>query len=48
MAELWPFIQLLVKKWRLEEKPLPLDPYCWSWRWTATFDYYIIRTGMLW
>ena len=40
MAELWPFIRLLVKKWRLE--PLPLDDFPPLQKSSATLKYDII------
>ena len=47
MAELWPFIQLLVCQWLLEENS-PLDGFCATWCLTDGFANYIIGTGILW
>ena len=43
MAELWPFIQSLVKKWRLDGS---LDAFLWDWQWMDDFDNDIIRMGI--
>ena len=42
MAELWPFIQSLVKKWQLEEESLPLNTQFSLQSWSVTFNSGII------
>ena len=48
MAELWPFIQSPVKKWRLEGRTfLPWATSCSTLHLTDCIDYEIIRMGIL-